>query len=266
VRVSTPQVTCLSSACAWGSAGYEALTAEALIILVTPVPPAAIIAAITLLITVGAIIVLTTALSIISDNMEELACELYNGTNSATSRSGFLSAFATLVDAGVADPVTAFAIKAVISYFVGASVTNRLYVKDANRNYLPRDCQGCVEVCTDCVARYNKELAFMNYVNAPSDWFEVDDQGGQGQFTVYFAVSGPDNYKLLFRTLTGHTHFATPDFVLQNDNSDIIYAGDSFVAFASACEANCMATGADMNWKINSSTGFTVEIKTEFCF
>jgi len=251
---------------AWGSAGSEALTAEILIILVTPVPPAAIIAAVLLLLTAGAIIILSTALSIINDNVEELTCELYNGIDSSSSRALFLSKFNDLVDAGVADPVSAFAIKTVISYMVGASVTNRLYVKDTARNYLARDCQGCVEICSTCISRYNKEFAFMNYVDAPSDWFQVDDQGGQGQFTVYFAVSGPDNYKILFRTLTGHAHFATPDFTLQNDNSDIIYAGDSFAAFATACEENCMSAGANMNWLINSSTQFTVEIKTEFCF
>src|SRR3990172_4848189 len=251
---------------AWGTMGSEAITAEVLILLVTPVPPAAIVAAVLLLLTVGAIVILATALSIITDNIEELTCELYNGTNSATSRTMFLSKFNDLVDAGVADPVSAFAIKAVIAYLIGATVTNRLYVKDSTRNYPDRDCQGCVDVCTTCLRRYDKDLNPMGYYNVPAGWVQIDDQGGQGLFTANFTIVGPDYYKILWRTLVGHTHYDTPDFTLQVDDQDIIYSGDDFDAFALACEQNCMSAVANMQWKIRSSTQFTVEIKTEFCF
>lgn len=134
----------------WGSAALEAITAALVVLLITPVVGAAIIALVGLLATVGAVIVLTTALDIINQNTEDLICELFNGTDSQSSRSLFLGKFGDLVDSGVADPVSNFAIKTLMSYLLGPSATNRLYEKDLTRIWALQDCLIC-ETCQEGV-------------------------------------------------------------------------------------------------------------------
>lgn len=250
----------------WGSAGAEAITASLLIILVTPLPAAAVIALVFFLLTVAAVVIVATALTIILDNEEDLVCELYNGISSESSRSNFMSKFNDLVASGVSDPVEQYAVSALTSYMVSSTVTNRLYIRHPTIMYPPEDCQGCFPGCADCIRRYDKDQNPMQYYEVPRDWAELDDQGGQGLFTVYFGVTGPDFYKMQFRNLVGQTHWATPDFICQQDAGNIFYEGDDFALFAAACEDHCLSTGTTVQWFIRSSTQFTVEAKIEFCF
>lgn len=125
----------------------EAVAAIIVIAISTPVPFDDILVIAGLLLSVAAEIVLTSALNIVNENEHELICALYNGTNSQSSRSMFLDAFGSLVDGSGIDPVEGFAIKTVMAYFVGASVTNRLYVKDLTRTWSGGDCSDCVPCC-----------------------------------------------------------------------------------------------------------------------
>lgn len=250
----------------WGSAGAEALTAALLIILVTPVPAAAAIALVFFLLTVAATVIVSTALSIVVDNEEALVCELYNGGNSEASRDSFLSKFSDLADSLITDPVEAYACKVVLSYMVSSNVTNRMFEANSVILLPERDCQGCFEGCSTCIRRYDKDYNPMQYYDVPRDWAELDDQGGQGLHTTHFHATGADHYRILWRALTGHTHYGTPDFLLQRDNADIIYSGDDFAAFAVACSENAITSGPNVEWQVRSSSQFTVEIKIEFVF
>jgi len=250
----------------WGSAGAEAITASLLILLVTPIPAAAVIALVFFLLTVSAVVISTTALSIIIDNEQELICALYSGTSSQSSRDLFLAEFDSLATSAIADPVERFAAETLIRYMIGAAATNQLYAAETTLILAEQDCQFCHGSCTDCIRRYDKDGNPMDYYNVPFDWAEADDQGGQGLFTVKFLATGPDHYKMRFRTLTGHTHYSTPDFLLVDEESVTVYSGDDFEAFQAACDATCIGTSSSINWWILSSTQFTVEIKSEFCF
>jgi hypothetical protein len=250
----------------WGSAGAEAITASLLILLVTPIPAAAVIALVFFLLTVSAVVISTTALSIVVDNEEALICALYSGTSSQSSRDLFLAEFDGLATAAIADPVERFAVETLIRYMIGAAATNQLYAAQTTLILAEQDCQFCHDTCTNCIRRLNKDFGLMDFYITPLDWTEIDDQGGQGLFSAHFYATGPDYYKMRFRTLVGHSHFATPDFSLTNDQSVVIYEGDDFEAFQAACEATCITTSTSVNWFIRSATEFTVEIKSEFCF
>lgn len=132
------------------------------ITLATPIPIDDIIAIAALLLSIGSVIVVTSSLSIINDNDQELLCDLFNGTDAATSKSLFLDHFGEFADAGIADPVTNFAAKTFMSYMLGPAVVNRLYYKDLTRIWEGGDCSECeeepenpwsVEIAgTDCAA------------------------------------------------------------------------------------------------------------------
>lgn len=115
------------------------------IALATPIPFDDIAAIAGLLLSIAAEIVITTTLSYLNDNTEDLICDLYNGTNSSSSRDLFLSRFNDLVDVGTADPLEAYSVKALMAYMLDVSVTNRLYTKDNTRNWLTEDCSECNE-------------------------------------------------------------------------------------------------------------------------
>lgn len=116
------------------------------ITLATPIPIDDIIAIAALLLSIGSVIVVTTSLSLINDNAQELMCDLYNGTDAANSKALFMAHFGEYVIAGVADPVTAFACNTFMSYMLGPSVVNRLYYKDLTRIWTGGDCSNCEEV------------------------------------------------------------------------------------------------------------------------
>ena len=135
----------------FGSISLTGLASLITLVIATPIPFDDIIAIAGLLAAVAAEIILTTALDIVNTNETELICELYNGTTSESSRSMFLSKFGDLVNDGVSDPVEAFAIKALMAYMIGASVTNRLYFKDLTRIWEGGDCSSCVPEWWSCV-------------------------------------------------------------------------------------------------------------------
>lgn len=128
----------------FGFMSVETLTIALTTLLTLSISTAGIVAIAALLLSVVATIVLTTAVSIISDNEEELICELFNGQTSADSRNAFIALFNSLVDDGVADPVQAFSIKALVSYMLETGETNRLYEKDNTRVFPASDCS-CLE-------------------------------------------------------------------------------------------------------------------------
>jgi len=130
-----------------GSISLSSLAALLAIAFATPIPFDDIVAIAALLLTVIGEIIITTTLSIINDNEEELVCELYNGQSPSDSRNLFLSRFADFVDVSVADPVQAFAINSLMAYMLGSAVVNRLYEKDLTRVWPSRDCFTCQPLC-----------------------------------------------------------------------------------------------------------------------
>lgn len=127
----------------FGGISLESLATLITITISTPVPFDDIIVIAGLLLTVAAEIVITTCISIIEDNHDDLVCALYTGTDSSTSRSLFLAKFGDFADSGIADPIENFAAKSLMAYMVGSSVTNRLYYKDNTRNWGTADCSSC---------------------------------------------------------------------------------------------------------------------------
>jgi len=111
----------------------------------TPIPFDDMVALAAFLLAIAAEIVIATALSILNDNLGQLACELYQGDNSNDSRNRFLSTYGDLVDAANVDAVEGFAIKTLVGYMLTSAATNRLYVKDTSVSYPARDCSGCAE-------------------------------------------------------------------------------------------------------------------------
>lgn len=127
----------------FGGTSLSGLAALLAIAFATPIPFDDIVAIAGLLLTVVAEIIITTTLSLVNDNEEELVCELYNGQSSSDSRSLYLAKFGELVASGVSDPIEAFAINSLMAYMLGSAVTNRLYEKDLTRIWAARDCEDC---------------------------------------------------------------------------------------------------------------------------
>lgn len=123
-----------------------ALAALVAAVLATPIPFDDILALAGLLLSIAASIVIASTLDIINSNESELVCELYNSTNAAGASSAFKSKFAELADDYFTDPIEKFASKRIIDYFMGATVTNELYVKNHQMQYPSADCGDCEEV------------------------------------------------------------------------------------------------------------------------
>lgn len=245
----------------WGSAGAEAITASLLVLLVTPIPAAAVIALVFLLLTSAAVIISSTALSLVNDNEGDLICALYNGTSSESSLGMFLSEFNDFVDSGVSDPVEQFAVKALMSYMVGASVANRLYTLDSTRSFPVQDCSSCTE-SGNWIDRWEIEGNEIAEWFVPSDWFGLIAKNDDPVWDVYASVNA-HIVKAEFRTLSGWTSVGD-SFKLGQDVEGDIYTGDDFDEFRAACEtANLVAPASSptFQWSISSSTTFTVEAK-----
>jgi hypothetical protein len=127
----------------FGGFSVSALAALLAIAFATPIPFDDIIAIAGLLLSVEAVVIITTTLSLVNDNEEDLVCELYNGQSSSDSRTMYLAKFAELVSSGVANPVEAFAVNSLMAYMLGSAVTNRLYEKDLTKIWAARDCDDC---------------------------------------------------------------------------------------------------------------------------
>lgn len=145
----------------FGGVSLSSLAALLAIAFVTPIPFDDVIAIAGLLLTVVAEIIITTALSLVNDNEEDLVCELYSGASSADSRTLYLAKFSEFVASGVSDPIEAFAINALMSYMVGSSVTNRLYTKDLTRIWGERDCTNCADDWTFAILPSGPEAGVM---------------------------------------------------------------------------------------------------------
>jgi len=252
------------SSIAWGSLALEAITAALLTLLVTPIPLAALIALITLLASVSAVVILSTALSIINDNEEDLICELYNGTDSQSSRSMFLSKFNDFVDIGVADPVENFLVKTVIDYMVSSQVTNRLYEKDLSRIWTAQDCSSCGSGGFD-LDRLDSNYAVIATLFSPSEGFFTMQSHSEGAFhSIYIQVNN-GSHQVEFQNLTGHTPSGVGlDFDIGQNAPQDIFAGEEFAAFQTACIGQTITTSVNApfrQWGLISATFFTVEAK-----
>lgn len=121
----------------------EVIAAAVAVIISTPIPFDDLLIIVAFLLNAGWVLVVTSALDIVNQNEQDLVCELFNGESASNSRDRFLSRFNQLVDQGAINPVTNFAVKQLMAYMVGSSVTNRLYTKDNTRNWTTRDCSSC---------------------------------------------------------------------------------------------------------------------------
>lgn len=121
----------------------EVLASIIAVTIATPIPFDDIIAIAAFILAIGEIIVITSAVDIINNNKPELICELYSGENATDSRDRFLTLFGTLAEDYAGNPVTAFAISTLVSYWLGADSVNRLYNRDTTFNYPPGDCSTC---------------------------------------------------------------------------------------------------------------------------
>jgi len=248
----------------FGSISLSSLAALVTIVIATPVPFDDIIAVAGLLLTVAAEVILTTALDIINTNEGDLICELYNGTDSSTSRSMFLSLFNSLVDNGVTDPIENFAIKSLIAYMLGAQATNRLYEKDLSRNWTAQDCSGCGTGAFD-LDRLDSNYAVIAELFSPSEGFFTMQSHSEGAFhSVYIQVNN-GSHQVEFQNLTGHTPSGVGlDFDIGQNAPQDIFAGEEFAAFQTACIGQTITTSVNApfrQWGLISATFFTVEAK-----
>lgn len=129
----------------FGAITVETLTVALTTLLTLTISSAGIIAIATLLISVITEIIITTALSILNDNKEDLVCELFNGTSASDSINRFNTLFGSLVDTGVSDPIENFAIKQLIGYMLEPSEANKLYNRDTTRVFPESTCD-----CAEC--------------------------------------------------------------------------------------------------------------------
>lgn len=152
----------------FGGITLEGLATLITITIATPIPFDDIIVIAGLLLTVAAEIVITTCISIINDDHDNLVCALYMGVDSGSSRDLFLGEFNTFIDGVVADPIEKYAAETLMAYMMGASVTNRLYNKDNTRNFPSADC-------SECECNTSGEASFQ--VVSGGDW-------GSGDLTI----------------------------------------------------------------------------------
>lgn len=129
----------------WPSVGLSTIAAILAVTLATPIPFDDIIAICALVLSVGATVLLATALDIVNNNKGDLVCELYNGTSASDSRANFLLRWGQLVDGAPISSIVAFALKTLMGFMVGSAVVNRLYSLDSDNIWPvgPSDCSEC---------------------------------------------------------------------------------------------------------------------------
>jgi len=127
----------------FGALSLDALGIALAVLITLAIPAEVIIAIAALLISVVGEIIVTTLLSIVNDNEADLVCQLFSGSTANDSSGLFQNALAGYVDAGVSDPLEAYAIKTMARYMVNASEVNRLYIKDLTKVWPSGDCSGC---------------------------------------------------------------------------------------------------------------------------
>lgn len=90
--------------------------------------------------------------TIIEENFEDLLCDIMQGTTSATSMANFIAGLETLIDAEVADPISEFLLKQLVSYWQDTSSFNLLYAHkdDVEMKQIPAggDCGACGVSCS----------------------------------------------------------------------------------------------------------------------
>jgi hypothetical protein len=136
---------------AFGSLSVGTLIEIIAVILTLTISSAGIAAIAALLLSVSAVIIVTSALNIVNENEHDLMCALYEGNNAAESRSLFLARFNALVDEASIDVIEGFVMKQLIAYMVETTETNRMYVQDNSLDWASvtadRNCDGCTELC-----------------------------------------------------------------------------------------------------------------------
>lgn len=194
--------------------GTTALATILAVALATPIPFDDVIALAAFLLSIAAEVVVATALDILNDHLEELACELYNGTNAQSSRSNFLSAYGGFVDSASVDPVEGFACKTLVGYLIGSSATNRMYIKDTTQTWPPRDCTGCEEIvnCWDWLEDLEGWEQYAYDVDTGTvEWSDAAEQtsmlmsapdGGGSDSGVTARIPVPEGYGVFDATFT----------------------------------------------------------------
>lgn len=247
-----------------GTLGLDALAFTLSIVITLTVPPATIIAIAAFLIGAYGAMIVSTLLSIISANKEDLVCELYNGTSPQSSLDNFHTLLGALIDSDVSDPVQNAAAKQVAHYFINNSVVNPLYEKDLTKVWGTQDCSACgEELCGQCMDRISGAGAVVSQYDVGGTWNEVNSESYSGYYVLAYKVNtGLVNAQ--FRNIVGFTSGGAYSFVLSNNTYGDVLTTPDFATFASACET-FIGSDADAevrNWAIESTTPFTVEMLT----
>lgn len=233
----------------FGGISISSLASIIAVTVITPIPFDDIVAIAALLITAAAEIIITTTLSIVNDNEEDLVCALYLGTSAGSSRGAFLSKYAEFVASGVADPVSAFAVNALISYMVGSSTVNRLYEEDLTRNWAEQDCSMCIEAECPELIEYTSPEATEPGVELPvilDSWFYAP----ANQWVIQFKLSFQKT--IAVEDISGWTDFpGQNDFIFWvNDTfsgSTVFNSNDAPIGVIAACASGVMISSTEFS-------------------
>jgi len=247
-----------------GTLGLDALAFTLSIAITLTVPPATIIAIAAFLIGAYGAMIISTLLSIISENNEDLVCELFNGTSPETSLDNFHTALGVLIDAVVSGPVQNVACKQVAHYFINNSVVNPLYEKDLTKVWGTQDCSSCnEELCGQCMDRIDGDGTVMSQYDVGGTWNTVNSNAFSGYHVLAYKVN-TGLVKAEFQNIVGFTSGGAYSFVLSHDTYGDILTTPSFATFQAACDT-FIGENTDAhvtNWAIESVTAFTVEMRT----
>jgi hypothetical protein len=127
-----------------GSIALADLVAVIIVLTTLTISSAGIVAIAGIILAIGSVVVATTMIDLISANIDDLVCALFDGTSADGSRAAFLSKWNEIVEAASVDPIETFVMEQLMVYLTSPDEINRLYDVDHTRGWEGLgDCSGC---------------------------------------------------------------------------------------------------------------------------
>ncbi len=130
----------------WAAAAFGAMSLTVFgALMITPIPGARLVALLAAVVGMTGIGggIMTSFLSVIDDNWDDLICALWEATDASVAKADLIQVFEDGVDTETANTLWRYAIKSAFALMLSNHNINKLFVLDSFTEFGTGDCTGC---------------------------------------------------------------------------------------------------------------------------